>query len=84
MATHHALDAVDRLSKDLMDSQSSFGGKVILLGGDFKQCLPVVKHANKTVIVESSIKFSRFWSCFKRLKLNRNMRPSGLNKEFNE
>src|SRR5208282_5791702 len=84
MATHYALEAVDRLLKDLMDNQSPFGGKVILLGGDFRQCLPVVKHANRTVIVESSIKFSRLWSCFKRLKLNRNMRTSGLNKEFNE
>ncbi len=84
MATHYALDAVDRLLKDLMDNQSPFGGKVILLGGDFRQCLTVVKHANRTVIVESSIKFSRLWSCFKRLKLNRNMRTSGLNKGFNE
>ncbi len=43
IATHYALDAVDRLLKDLMNKNSPFGGKVTLLGGDFRQCLPVVK-----------------------------------------
>jgi ATP-dependent DNA helicase PIF1 len=82
MATHHALDAVDRLLKDLMGNDSPFGGKVILLGGDFRQCLPVVKHANRVVIVQSSIKYSRLWPSFQQLKLERNMRTVGGNKDF--
>jgi hypothetical protein len=38
MAMHHTLDAVDRLFKDLMDKDLLLGGKVMLLGGDFRQC----------------------------------------------
>ncbi len=84
MATYHALDCIDRLFKDLMDNNLPFGGKVILLGGDFRQCLPVVKHASRLAIVQSSIKYSRLWHFFKQLKLNRNMRTLDGNKEFNE
>jgi len=84
MATHHAVDAVDRLFKDLMDNDLPFGGKVMLLGGDFRQCLPVVKHASRVAIVQSSIKYSRLWNSFKQLKLSRNMRTSDGSKEFNE
>jgi hypothetical protein len=69
MATHHALDAVDRLLRDLTGFDSPFGGKAILLGGDFRQCLPVVRHANRVVIVQSSIKYSRLWPFFQQLKL---------------
>jgi hypothetical protein len=58
MATHHALDAVDRLLKDLMDNELPFGGKVILLSGYFRQCLPIVKHASRFV-VQSCIKYCR-------------------------
>jgi ATP-dependent DNA helicase PIF1 len=82
MATHHALDAVDRLLRDLIGNDSPFGGKVILLGGGFRQCLPVVKHANRVVIVQSSIKYSRLWPTFQQLKLERNMRAVGGNKGF--
>lgn len=35
MAHKDALEVVDRLLKDLMDSEEPFGGKVMVLGGDF-------------------------------------------------
>jgi hypothetical protein len=41
MAPSYALNAVDKLFKDLMSNELPFGGKVMLLGGDFRQCLPV-------------------------------------------
>jgi hypothetical protein len=49
IATHHAFEAVDRLPKDLMDHKLPFGGKVILLGGDFRRCPPILKHAIRTL-----------------------------------
>lgn len=52
MASCYALDAIDRFLRDLMDSQVPFGGKVVVLSGDFRQCLPVVKHGSKTEILE--------------------------------
>ena len=53
--THcHALELVDRLLKDLMDSNLPFGGKVVALGGDFFQVLPVVRKVSLPQIVNAS------------------------------
>jgi hypothetical protein len=67
-----------------MDNNFPFGGKIILLGGEFRQCLPVIKHANRVVIVQSSIKYSRLWPSFQQLKLKGNMRTVGGNKDFSD
>ena len=42
MATRWAIETINRTLKDIMDSPLLFGGKVIILGGDFRQVLPVV------------------------------------------
>jgi hypothetical protein len=83
MAIQYALDAVDRLLKDLLGNDSPFGGKVILLG-DFRQCLPVVKHGNRVVTVQSSIKYSRLWPSLEQIELECNMRTVGGNKDFSD
>ena len=42
------LEAMDRSLRDLMGNPSMlFGGKIILLAGDFRQCLPVIPGANR-------------------------------------
>lgn len=74
MAPSIALDAVDRCLKHLMENNLPFGGKVLLLGGDFRQTLPVVPHASRAAIVESSVKFNKYWEHFKILKLHNNVR----------
>ena len=46
--THkHALESVDRLLKDLMNTDKIMGSISLLLSGDFRQILPVVKKGNK-------------------------------------
>lgn len=57
-----------------MDCKDPFGGKVILLGGDFRQVLPVIKHGGQADIIESSLKRSFLWSLVKTLHLTINMR----------
>ena len=47
MTLSHALNAVDRLFRDVMGTHQSFGGKVLMMGGDFRQYLPVVRHGNQ-------------------------------------
>jgi len=42
MAHRHAIEAVDRTLQDLMNNTLPFGGKVVVLSGDFRQILPVV------------------------------------------
>ena len=44
MAHKHCYSAVDRTLRDLCGVDKLFGGKVVVVGGDFRQCLPVVRH----------------------------------------
>ncbi|GBN54440.1 hypothetical protein AVEN_170934-1, partial [Araneus ventricosus] len=82
MTPHHALSAVDRLFRDLTGSDLPFGGKVFVLGGDWRQILPVAVHANRTTILETCLKNSPLWSIFKQFALIRNMRTEPDEKDF--
>ncbi|XP_058189501.1 uncharacterized protein LOC131307104 [Rhododendron vialii] len=42
MAKKQAIEALDNLLRDITDSDVLFGGKVVVLGGDFRQVLPVI------------------------------------------
>jgi ATP-dependent DNA helicase PIF1 len=53
-----------------------FGGKKFVIGGDFKQCLPVVLRANRAEIINASIKSSNIWFHIKTFSLTTNMRLS--------
>uniref|UniRef100_A0A8C5PIX9 ATP-dependent DNA helicase n=1 Tax=Leptobrachium leishanense TaxID=445787 RepID=A0A8C5PIX9_9ANUR len=74
MAPSNALRCVDKLLQELMKNNKPFGGKTIILGGDFRQTLPVVAHGSRSAIVESSIKFNSLWDKFKIIKLQTNVR----------
>jgi hypothetical protein len=50
-----ALDCVDRLLRDLTGDPRPFGGKVLVLGGDFRQLLPVVPGANEPELIANTI-----------------------------
>jgi len=57
MTPCHALNAVDKLLRVVMKKPDlPYGGKPVLLGGDFRQCLPIVPHGHRVKIVEASIK----------------------------
>ncbi|KMQ84670.1 hypothetical protein RF55_17343 [Lasius niger] len=58
MTVGHALSEVDKLFRDLMKIPRPFGGKVILFAGDFRQNLPIVPHAQKAAIIESTVKYN--------------------------
>ncbi|XP_065321337.1 ATP-dependent DNA helicase PIF1-like [Gordionus sp. m RMFG-2023] len=83
MMTKHALRCIDRLLKDIMKNSHPFGGNVILLGGDFRQTLPVVPKGSKVDIIESCIKSSYLWSHFKIIHLIDNMRISSNQVDYN-
>lgn len=67
MANMYALISVNRLLQDIIGNAISFGGKVIVLGGGFRQVFPVVLHSSRAATVKSSIKFSPLWPVFKTL-----------------
>uniref|UniRef100_UPI00358E575D uncharacterized protein n=1 Tax=Myxine glutinosa TaxID=7769 RepID=UPI00358E575D len=76
MAPAYALAAVDRCLRDVTSNNIPFGGKVLLLGGDFRQVLPVVPRAAPAAIIATCIKRSKLWPKFKLLNLKSNMRAN--------
>ncbi|KAG5551811.1 hypothetical protein RHGRI_010040 [Rhododendron griersonianum] len=42
MAKRQIIEALDNLLRDITEVDSLFGGKVVVLGGDFRQVLPVI------------------------------------------
>ncbi|XP_072065697.1 uncharacterized protein [Arachis hypogaea] len=67
MTNKLAFEALDRTLCDIMVSVSDrnkdlpFGGKVVVLGGDFKQVLPVIPKGSRAEIVMASINSSVIW-----------------------
>ncbi|XP_067214184.1 uncharacterized protein [Linepithema humile] len=41
MSPRYALEIMDRTLRDIMNNNLPFGGKIVLLGGDFRQLLPI-------------------------------------------
>ncbi len=59
MMHKHVFEAVDKTFRDIMGRPDMlFGGKVVVLGGDFRQILPVVPRGNRGQIVGASLKRS--------------------------
>jgi len=60
-------EAFDRTLRDIMknvdesNNGKPFCGKVVVLGGDFRQILPVIKKASRYDIIKSSIHYSDLW-----------------------
>ena len=76
MISLEAVDCVDRLLRDPMDNALPFGCKVILLGGDFRQILPVVPKAQEAEIIAKTIlnHYTFREHVMRRFSLTRNMR----------
>ena len=55
---------------------------MLLLGGDFRQVLPVLPRANATQIVRATVKHCTLWSQFMQMKLRVNMRASPAARDF--
>ena len=74
MLDRYQLEALDRTLRDVMEDESPFGGKTIVLSGDFRQCLPVVPGASRAGTVDTCINRSFLWRHFEVLRLTQNMR----------
>ncbi|XP_057426479.1 uncharacterized protein LOC130719899 [Lotus japonicus] len=67
MLNKHCFEALDRSLNDIMKTQFThgydipFGGKVVVLGGDFRQILPVISKGSRSEIVGSAINSSYLW-----------------------
>nr|XP_016459228.1 PREDICTED: ATP-dependent DNA helicase PIF4-like [Nicotiana tabacum] len=75
MAKKRMIELLDLLLKDLMDSTILFGGKVVVLGRDFRQTLLVVWNGKKEDFINESLLYSHIWEELERLRLFENIRP---------
>ncbi|KAL4583062.1 hypothetical protein LXL04_007626 [Taraxacum kok-saghyz] len=69
-----AVEAVDRSIQDITKLNLPFAGKLMILGGDFRQVLLVVRRGTRAQIVDSSLRMSPLWPSIKKLSLTINMR----------
>lgn len=81
LMTHRkAFEALDRTFRDILASHSEsaaatpFGGKVVVLGGDLRQILPVIEGGTRAQIVNAAIINSPLWQHVTVLHLTKNMR----------
>ena len=75
MIPRKALDIVDKTLRDVCNTNLAFGGKLIILG-DFRQILPVIKDGCRSTIVQETIKYSDIWPLFDIKNLNKNIRSN--------
>jgi len=71
-----AFEAVHKFFCELMGTTLDvpFGGKVVLLGGDFRQTLPVVSHGSAHQVLEQCLFKSELWKVVNVMHLRTNMR----------
>ncbi|KAJ3685199.1 hypothetical protein LUZ61_014363 [Rhynchospora tenuis] len=80
MSNKFCFEALDRTMRDIFGTRDPalahvpFGGMTIVLGGDFRQTLPVVAHGTRHDTITASIVHSYLWDRFIVLRLTQNMR----------
>jgi hypothetical protein len=69
------LQAINRLLTQLMKCDKPFGGKLMILAGDFRQVTPILPQADKAKIISQCIKHDiTLWHNFHIFKLRTNQR----------
>ncbi|GJV77617.1 ATP-dependent DNA helicase PIF1-like protein [Tanacetum coccineum] len=80
MTQRYAFEALDTTLRDILGFKDSekrhqiFGGMTVLLGGDFRQILPVIPQAKRPEVVQSCINKSELWRYCKVFTLTPKMK----------
>ncbi|XP_019191277.1 PREDICTED: uncharacterized protein LOC109185784 [Ipomoea nil] len=84
MTHKHCFEALDKTMRDLLrfaipgSAEKIFDGKTVVLGGDFRQILPVIPKETRPVVVGATINSSYRWTNCKILRLTKNLRLRSL------
>ena len=73
MVQRFCIEAFDRTLRDIMHCDRPFGGKCVVMGGDFRQILPVIPRGSRAHIIDACINSSFLWDHCKVYTLNQNM-----------
>ncbi|XP_028782636.1 uncharacterized protein LOC114738734 [Neltuma alba] len=85
MVQRHCIEAFDRTLKDIMHCSHPFGGKCVVMGGDFRQILPVIPKGTRASVVNACISSSFLWGHCTMFQLTKNMRlQSSASNQDNE
>ena len=60
--------------RDIVNKDKPMGGQKLILSGDFRLILPVVKRGTNTDNINSCLKTSVMWTNLRLMKLNKTMR----------
>ena len=75
MAHRDVFECIDRTLRDITDNEHEpFGGKILVLSGDFRQVLPIVPKAARAQIVAACLNRSYLWQFVKIFRLTINER----------
>nr|XP_016465484.1 PREDICTED: ATP-dependent DNA helicase pif1-like [Nicotiana tabacum] len=83
MMHKYCFEALDKTLRDILrfkdtsNLERPFGGKTVILGGDFRQILPVIPKGTRQDIVNASLNSSYLWPYCQLLTLTKNMRLQG-------
>lgn len=81
-APRYALEIADRKLQEIMKNKLAFGGKCMVLTGDFCQTLPIKEGGTREEIVDLTICSSKVWKKFQVHQLTENMRAGPGEVEF--
>ena len=70
MANRSVLTCVEETCRQVMGSTLPFGGKVIILLGDFRQTCPVIRRGTRAEVINASISRSVVWPNFRIYRLS--------------
>ena len=82
MTSEFAFEAVDHLLQNICNVKEIFGGKTVLVSGEFRQILLVVRHCSCIEVIQNSVKSSYLWPNFILMTLNDNLRVSDDDNNF--
>lgn len=78
MMHRHVYQYLDAALRDVTGVDALFGGKVVVLGGDFRQIPVVIPKGSRAQIAAASLKKATFWPTIKKMELTINMRLQQL------
>uniref|UniRef100_A0A914YRA2 ATP-dependent DNA helicase n=1 Tax=Panagrolaimus superbus TaxID=310955 RepID=A0A914YRA2_9BILA len=84
MAPKRALEVIDQKLREITGKDIPGGGKIILCGGDFRQCTPIIENGTVEEIIASSVCCSYLWKNFQKFQLTENVRALKHENDFKQ